>query len=76
MVVNFLFCTLTVAIKYWQKEKVESEDWNSIVSDSYLPESMFEEIFAGILRLSLAVLRLPAGKYSDDVLVRELVSYG
>jgi len=76
IVVNLLFIFSQVAIRYWQKQEISKDEWESTVSSSYLPVTTFEELFSGILNLTLAVLRIPENKLSLENIHAELVSLG
>lgn len=67
---------LSVAIRYWQKEEISSDEWDSIVKSSYLPVTTFEELFSGVLNLTLGVLRIPENKFSVEKIRSELISLG
>jgi hypothetical protein len=65
-----------VAIRYWRNSELTEDDWKNLVRDSYLPETIFQELFSGILTLTLSVFRLSEKKFIPDVLVKELTSLG
>lgn len=67
---------IELAIRYWQKQEISKDEWESTVSSSYLPVTTFEELFSGILNLTLAVLRIPENKLSLENIHAELVSLG
>ena len=72
----YLFIFPIVAIRYWRNSELTEDDWKSLVADSYLPETIFQELFSGILALTLSVFRLSDKKFIPDVLVKELTSLG
>ena len=76
MNVIWLIYFLSVAIRYWQKEEISSDEWDSIVKSSYLPVTTFEELFSGVLNLTLGVLRIPENKFSVEKIRSELISLG
>jgi hypothetical protein len=71
-----LFIFPIVAIRYWRNSELTEDDWKNLVCDSYLPETIFQELFSGILTLTLSVFHLSEKKFIPDVVVKELTSLG
>ena len=65
-----------MASQYWQGKEILNEDWMELTKNSYLPQSLFDEIFSGILNLVLSILRIPDNKFSSDSVIKELLLLG
>lgn len=65
-----------VAAQYWHGKEVLADNWEQLVKSSYLPSTLLDELFSGILNLVLSILRIPENKFSSDSVSKELIQLG
>ncbi len=65
-----------VAIRYWKGEDINHSEWEAVVKHSYLPQTLLEELFSGVLNLTMAVFRIPENIFTPDLVCGELVKIG
>lgn len=65
-----------MASQYWEGREIPFEEWNQIGNTSYLPTTIHDELFSGILNLMLSVMRIPEKNFSSESVFKDLIQIG
>lgn len=65
-----------VSIRYWKGEEICNSEWENVMKESYLPLTLLEELFSGMLNLIFAVFRIPEKLFISKLVCDELIQLG
>ncbi|KAK4021145.1 hypothetical protein OUZ56_003072 [Daphnia magna] len=64
------------SIRYWKGEEICNSEWENVMKESYLPLTLLEELFSGMLNLIFAVFRIPEKLFISKLVCDELIQLG
>ncbi|EFX76721.1 hypothetical protein DAPPUDRAFT_306081 [Daphnia pulex] len=64
------------SVRYWKGEEICHKEWEALLKNSYLPLTMIENLFSGVLNLTLAVFQIPEKLFTPELVLAELIQFG
>ncbi len=63
-----------MAVRHLKRQRPQAAEWRALVAGSYLPPAAFDELFAGVVQLAAAVLRLADAKFQPARVADQLAA--
>lgn len=65
---------VSLAVRHLKRQRPQAAEWRALVAGSYLPPAAFDELFAGVVQLAAAVLRLADAKFQPARVADQLAA--